>query len=172
MDEATSIDAHSVRVPFGGSVVWPDECCACSATAPVESVRLEAYAPRWASLDSWLLPLQWHAVPRCARCGRWNRIWWAVRALGALLVFAGATFALAMGNHLHGLGEHAFELLVVAFAVMLGPIVFWLWRRFPIGPTIRVDDGAVVMTFRRTEFARAAVVHAASEASSTLAAED
>ena len=172
MDEATSIDSHSVRVPFGGSVVWPDECCICSARAPDGGVRLEAYAPRWSNLDSWLLPVQWHEVPRCARCSRWSRIWWAVRALGTLLVFAGATFAITMGNLLHGLGEFALELLVAAFAVTLGPVAFWLWRRFPIGPTIRVEDGAVAMTFRRAEFARAAVVRSACESPPTSAAEN
>lgn len=144
-------DALSVRVPFGGHVVWPNTCCVCTAELPEACLRLEAYAVRWWLPDSWQRPLAWFELPLCLRCRGRRVILALLRGLGVVLVIAGLVFASSMTDR---------RLRIPAWALegTLAPLVLWLWWRFPLGPTIRVAEGAVVMTFRSAEFAQGAKV--------------
>ena len=144
-------DARSVRVPFGGHVVWPNACCVCTAELPEASLRLEAYAVRWWLPGSWQRPVAWFELPLCLRCRGRRVILALLRGLGVVLLIAGLVFASSMTGR-------GLRIPVWAFHGTLTPLVLWLWWRFPLGPTIRVAEGAVVMTFRSAEFAQGAKV--------------
>lgn len=148
---------NEVRVPHGGSVVWLDTCCVCSAPSPEARVRLEAFAFRWTVPDTWMLPVQVHEAPLCAGCRRRHAIWWSVRGVAVLSGFAAVTFGICTGEW-RDLAQFGLFPMVAILGVTLGPLVLVLWRLFPIGPTIRFADGCAVMRFRNTEFARAARV--------------
>lgn len=152
MGESATADSRSVRVPFGGDVTWPNACCVCVAELPDASLQLEAYAFRWTLPETWRHPIAVFEVPICSRCHRRRWIVGLLRTLGALLLIAGLTFAMAMSGRGHLISEGGVELALV-------PIALWLWWRFPVGPTAHFDAGAVVLRFRREQFAQAAVVH-------------
>ncbi len=132
-------------------MVWPNACCVCTAELPEACLRLEAYAFRWRVPDSWQRPVAVFEVPMCVRCWRRRVILALLRGLVVVLLIAGLVFAASMTGR--GLGGLAW-----ALKLLLAPIVLWLWWRFPLGPTIRVAERAVVMTFRFAGFAQAAKV--------------
>ena len=155
MERTHSAGDRSVCVPFGGDVEWPATCCVCPEPWPDAHLRLEAYDFRWLVPASWQTPVGIFEVPICRRCRQRRVLAWMLRGLVVLLVLAGSTFALAMSGRDRWIVEWDF--------LVFGPILLWLWWRFPVGPTIRFAEGSVVMTFRREEFARAVVVHPPSE---------
>jgi hypothetical protein len=122
---------------------------------------LDAYAARWSSPATWSVPAFSCFVPICGGCRTWRVVRMLLLGLLAVFFIACAIFAGAggatswLGKHAPSLGLSAPQLAML----VVGPLLMCAWLlRTRVGPRVRLDARAAVLSFPMHEFANGARV--------------
>jgi hypothetical protein len=150
-----------LRLTAGQAVLWPNACCTCLAPSPSQVLPLDAYAARWSSPATWSVPAFSCFVPICGGCRTWRVVRMLLLGLLAVFFIACAIFAGAggatswLGKHAPSLGLSAPQLAML----VVGPLLMCAWLlRTRVGPRVRLDARAAVLSFPMHEFANGARV--------------